>query len=191
METSQPFWQAALLLERHPGENSFPYTQYESLLYSLCLLSLILPLISAKNLALPFRAFTVTGPFLPRWRVCIDPYWISYCSCWPLSLSRCLWLAGLPSSYRQTAPGNWCHLKSMLHPLLQVTGKGHKQDRSQQMLKYCSCYVYECAWDQWAKLSSSSDSLSICWVLCPSRMYCPTLHRGLSRRLMKALLKSR
>lgn len=66
MKTSQPFWQPALLLERHPGENSFPYIQYESLLCSLCLLSLILPPISVKSLALPFGAFTVTGLFLPR-----------------------------------------------------------------------------------------------------------------------------
>lgn len=93
-------------------ENSFPCTQCESLLYSLCLLSLILPPISLKNLALPFGAFTITGLFIPTWRVCIDPYWISYGSCWPFSLSRSLWMAGPSSSYRQTAPGNWCHLKT-------------------------------------------------------------------------------
>lgn len=108
METSQLFWQSALLLEHCYEENSFPYTQYESLLYCLCLLSLILPPISVKNLALPLGAFTVTGLFLPRWRVCIDPYW----SFWPFSLSRPLWLVGLPTSYRQMAAGNWWPLKT-------------------------------------------------------------------------------
>lgn len=162
METSQPFWQPAPLLESHPRGNSLPYPQHESLLYSLCPLSLILPPLSVKSLALPFGAFTVTGLFLPRWRVCIHPYWISYGSCWPFKVPLNGWSAlklQTDSTWKLVSPENLTKVCSIPSSRSVVKVTNRTDPRTEAGILH-SLYAYECAWD---KQAESSD-----WVLCPS-----------------------
>lgn len=152
--------------------NSFSYTQYESLLYSLCLLSLILPPLSVKSLALSFRAFTVTRLFLPRWRVYIDSYWILYGSCWLFKVPLNGWSTlklQTDSTWKLLSPENltkaWS-IPSSRSPVKVTNRTGPRTDARVLHL----LHAYECAWDKRAKSSSSLSSLSIYSVLCPFRM---------------------